>query len=346
MIAMAVVLSTSSPRSAPSGRRGLLLGATALLSGCASDAAPPGPRTAPPELADDVFVMSDGARLPIRVWLPEGPPQTVVLALHGFNDSRDAWEIPAPDFAAAGMAVYAPDQRGYGAAPGRGLWPGGEALTDDAAEMVGLLQRRYPGVRLVLMGESMGGAVLMRLATRPDPPEVAGYVLVAPAVWGRARMNIFMRTGLWLAANLLPGMEISRPPPPVRVVASDNRDALIRLSRDPLTILSTRMDTLRGLVDLMDGALDAAFRFTARALFMYGAHDELVPKEATLAIWRALPSVPHCLAYYPNGWHLLLRDLDREVPIGDAIAWIRDPVAPLPSGADATAREWLGGQAA
>ena len=343
---MAVVLSTSSPRLVPLGRRRLLLSATALLAGCATEAAPPGPRMAAPILTDDAFILSDGARLPLRTWFPDGSPRVVVLALHGFNDSRDAWEIPAPDFADAGMAVYAPDQRGFGDAPGRGLWPGSEALTDDAAEMVGLLRARHPNAPLVLMGESMGGAVLMRLAVRPDAPEVAGYVLVAPAVWGRARMNIFMRTGLWLASNLLPGMEVSRPPPPVQVYASDNRSALIRLSHDPLTILSTRMDTLNGLVDLMDSALAAAARFTARALFMYGAHDELVPKEATLATWRALPPGPHTLAYYRDGWHLLLRDLDREVPIGDIIAWVRAPGLPLPSGADRVARDWLAGQQA
>ena len=342
MIAMAVVLSTSPPRS----RRRLLVAATALLSRCASEAAPPGPRTAPPTLAGDAFVMSDGARLPLRTWLPDGPLNAVVLALHGFNDSRDAWEIPAPDFTAAGMAVYAPDQRGFGDAPGRGLWPGTEALTEDAAEMVSLLRTRHPNLPLVLMGESMGGAVLMCLATRPDAPAVAGYVLVAPAVWGRARMNVFMRTGLWLVATLTPGMEISRPPPPVRVIASDNRAALIRLSTDPLTILSTRMDTLNGLVDLMDAALAAAPRFTARALFMYGAEDELVPKEATLATWRALPPAPHSLAYYPNGWHLMLRDTHREVPIGDVVAWTRDPAGRLPSGADAAARAWLSEQPA
>ena len=338
---MAAVLSTSPPRSVSPGRRRLLLGAAALLSGCATEAAAPGPRTTPSALQDDAFVMSDGARLPLRVWLPEGRPRVVILALHGFNDSRDAWEIPAPDFTAAGMALYSPDQRGFGDAPGRGLWPGAEALIDDAAEMTDLLRRRYPGTPVILMGESMGGAVLMCLATRRGAPAVAGYVLVAPAVWGRARMNVFMRTGLWLAANLLPGMELSRPPPPVQIFASDNREALIRLSRDPLTILSTRMDTLRGLVDLMDAALAASYLFTARALLMYGAHDELVPKEATLTTWRALPRGPHELAFYPNGWHLMMRDLDREVPIGDAIAWIREPAAPLPSGADRAARDWL-----
>ena len=61
------------------------------------------------------FVMPDGTRLPYREWLPAGPPTAVVLALHGMNDSRDAWEYPGPDFAAGGIAVFAPDQRGFGA---------------------------------------------------------------------------------------------------------------------------------------------------------------------------------------------------------------------------------------
>ena len=61
------------------------------------------------------------------------------------------------------------------------------------------------------MGESMGAAVLMCLATAPDPPPVDGYVLVAPAVWGRAEMNVFLRAGLWLFANLVPGLHGDRP---------------------------------------------------------------------------------------------------------------------------------------
>ena len=57
---------------------------------------------------------------------------------------------------------------------------------DDARTMARLLRQRYPDTRLILMGESMGAAVLMRLATSPAPPaDVSGYVLIAPAVWGR-----------------------------------------------------------------------------------------------------------------------------------------------------------------
>jgi hypothetical protein len=78
-----------------------------------------------------------------------------------------------------------------------------------------------------------------------------------------------------------------------------------------------------------------------------------VPEEATVATWRGLAranpelGAPTCLvrtAFYPNGYHLLTRDLDRAIPTGDVIAWIRAPTAPLPSGADRAAQTWLARQ--
>jgi alpha-beta hydrolase superfamily lysophospholipase len=287
----------------------------------------------------DTFVMPDGTVLPYRDWLPKATPSAVVLALHGMNDSRDAWEIPAPVMAQAGIAVFAPDLRGFGATRTRGFWPGSDGLAADARVMARLLRARYPHTKLILMAESMGAAALMVLATQPDPPPVDGYVLIAPAVWGRSKMSFLMRATLWFADHTMPGLALTGSGF-VKVTATDNRDALIRLSTDPLTIHATRVDAIEGLVDLMDQALADAPRFNAPALFLYGGHDELVPARATAATWRALPP-GETEAFYPNGYHLLLRDTDRAVPIGDVIAWIRDPSAPLPSGADKAAAPWL-----
>ena len=69
----------------------------------------------------------------------------------------------------------------------------------------------------------------------------------------------------------------------------------------------------------------------------------MVPKEATAATWRALPSEP-VRAFYPDGYHLLLRDLDRETRLRDIIAWIDGGETPLPSGADRAAEIWLASQ--
>ena len=185
--------------------------------------------------------MTDGTQLPYRVWMPDEAPRAVVLALHGMNDSRDAWEYPAPDLAAAGIAVFSPDQRGFGTTPDRGLWAGGHEMADDARRMADLLRARYPHTRLILMGESMGAAVLMVLAAEPHPPPVDGYVLIAPAVWGRAEMNFFLRAALWVISNTVPGMTVGGGGGLVHVKASDNYAAIRRLSDDPLTIHDTRM---------------------------------------------------------------------------------------------------------
>jgi len=97
-------------------------------------------------------------------------------------------------------------------------------------------------------------------------------------------------------------------------------------------------------VNLMSAALASAPRIHEPALFLYGGKDELIPKRAMASAWRELPAGER-MAYYPDGYHLMLRDIGREVPIGDIISWIFHPSAPLPSGADRAAPAWLQRQA-
>ena len=236
-----------------------------MLGACSARLPPYGTADAPllvHPVADDAFTMADGARLPVQVWLPPSgqPPRAVILALHGFNDSRDQWALPGPVFASAGIAVYAPDQRGFGDTAARQTWPGVKALVDDADTMARELHRRYPATPVYVMGESMGGAVALDLAARPNPPPIAGTIMLSPAVWGRSEQGFVLASALWAANGVAPGYRITAGDVPVRVHASDNRAALIALARDPLTIRSTQVSVLKGLVDLMDSAQAAAPR--------------------------------------------------------------------------------------
>ncbi|MEJ1978393.1 MAG: alpha/beta fold hydrolase [Acetobacteraceae bacterium] len=267
------------------------------------------------------------------------PPRIVVLALHGFNDSRDTWALSAPVFAAHDAAVFAPDQRGFGGAPDRGGWPGVQHLVSDADAMARDLRRRFPAARLFVMGISMGGAVVMDLAASPTPPPVDGYVMLAPAVWGREEQGAALSAALWAVNGVAPGYHITGNEVPTVVHASDNRAALIALGEDPLTILTTKVSTLKGLVDLMDSAQAAAPHVRGPALVAYGAHDDLVPPSAMSKAWTNLPPGTR-LALYPNGYHLLMSDLNRLAVINDVLAWMQSPDALLPSGADIAAAAW------
>ena len=97
-----------------------------------------------------------------------------MLAIHGFNDYSHAFEGPALDWAKDGIETYAYDQRGFGGAPGRGLWPGEGRLALDAIIASRILRQAYPGRKVFLAGESMGGAIATLAATGTMSGVIAG----------------------------------------------------------------------------------------------------------------------------------------------------------------------------
>ena len=295
-------------------------------------------------LTEDHYIATDGTVLPLRSWRPDRTPDAVILALHGFNDYSNAFALPAPALVARGIAIYAYDQRGFGAAPNRGHWAGADIMADDAADAARLLRQKYPDRPLYLLGESMGGALAILAATRPHPAPVDGVILAAPAVWGRQTMNIFERGALWVA-GLMPSMQFSNRSIPVKIMPSDNIPMLRALGADPLVIKETRSDTLNGLVDLMSEALVAGPRLQTKALVLYGENDKIVPRGPVERLVESLPGTSRQrLALYPKGYHMLLRDLDAEIVLGDIATWLHDSNAALPSGADHAARTILAGR--
>lgn len=306
-----------------------------VFTACAPRLQLPGPTTIAPALSDDVIIAPDGARLPLRVWAPDGPPKIVVLGLHGFNDYSNGFENPGEIWAKHGVITYAYDQRGFGAAPNRGYWAGTEAYVDDLRMVAGLLRQRHPGLPLYILGESMGGAIVMVAMASDVPPTNDGVILIAPAVWGRDFMPFYQTVSLWLSAHTFPWVRLTGGGLSIR--PSDNIEMLRKFSADPMVIKATRVDTIHGLVDLMDEAQDSAPKLTQRTLILYGLKDEIVPDSPTFAMIKHLPQhnpPTHTVALYTKGYHMLLRDLQAKRVIDDALAWMEHPGQPLPSGAD------------
>jgi len=308
-----------------------------LLLGCLASCAAPHTQVSSeistlPVLYPQRAVMDDGYELPLTAWQPDGEPRAVVLALHGFNDYRNAFSGLGPHFAASEIITYAYDQRGFGETAQRGLWPGTEILQADAAAIAQLICQEYPDLPLFLLGESMGGAVVMDTMNEADETCVDGVILVAPAVWGWQTMPLWQQSALWLAAHVAPGYALTGEG--VEITPSDNIEMLRALGRDPLVIKETRIDTVFGLTDLMESALLASSQLTIPTLILYGERDEIIPKRPICQMLGTLPGL-HTrqwrLVLYPDGYHLLTRDLQAEVVLQDMTAWLHDQGAALPS---------------
>jgi acylglycerol lipase len=286
-----------------------------------------------PRLEPDAAVSFDGAKLGLTTWQAKGEPWAVVVAAHGMNDYANAFHFAAEAWAEQGITTYAYDQRGFGRSPGRGIWAGDELMIDDLRTVTALARARHPNAVITVVGESMGGSVAAAAFATDRPPTADRLVLLAPGVWGFKAQPLPNKTLLWLAANFT-GAKVYTPPAWLtdRIYPTDNRDELIAMGRDRLMIWGARSDTLYGLVRLMDRAARKVGEDQLPTFYLYGANDQIIPKNAAFkAVKRLHPSDRS--AYYASGHHLLTRDKARAMVIADVLSFIRDPDAPLPSGA-------------
>jgi alpha-beta hydrolase superfamily lysophospholipase len=202
-------------------------------------------------------------------------------------------------------------------------------MLEDLRICAALLRARYPQAILAVAGVSMGGAVAQAAMASDRPPDVDRLVLVAPAVWGWSSQPLPNKSSLWLMAHTLRGKVIEPPDWLTRkITPTDNRAELIRMGRDPQMIWGARPDAIYGLVGLMETAYRSVGQAKVPTAFLYGAHDQIIPRNAAFPASAKLKA-GDISAYYPDGYHLLLVDHAAPRVWADIAGYLKAPDRPL-----------------
>ena len=293
------------------------------------------------------FTSFDGAELGLSVWEAQNTtnPEYIVIGVHGMNDYAEAFEYAGSYWATRGVTTYAYDQRGFGRSHARGLWPKEELIREDLRTAIKLTRQRHPDAILSLVGISMGAAVIMTVFGSDNPPtNVDRTILSGPGLRGWGGLPWFHSVSLRALSSILPNLVVAPPKFVVRkITASDNSDMLVRLASDKLTQRDNRIDQVYGVVSLMENGHKAATQLPKNTLMLYGAQDDVIPENFMRRTATTLATHVRT-AYYENGYHMLMRDLQHENVLEDQLAFMRDPRAALPSGAPSI--PWAPGQLA
>ncbi|MDP4772130.1 MAG: lysophospholipase [Limnohabitans sp.] len=308
-----------------------------LLAGCSA----PTPPIHTPSAADKIvpaqvipaapmqFEVPGGESLAARVWSTP-KPRLIVLGVHGFNDYSKAFEPMAQHLVAElGATVYAYDQRGFGANPQPGVWRGEDTLLSDLRHIASQLRERHPGLPLTVVGESMGGA-LVWVAAAESPGLVADQlVLKAPAVWGELSMPWYQRFSLQFMNAVAPDMVFTgRGVQSLGITPTNDPEVSRDLGRDPFFIKATRVSSLAGVTSLMGRAQNLNTRPPQRSLVLYGLRDRIIPPSPVcdwLTHLNAGGTARTALDWvvYPEGWHLLTRQLQTREVLQDLQHWLQ-----------------------
>ncbi len=220
---------------------------------------------------------------------------TGIVLLHGWGESADTWRPLLDELASIGRRAIAVDLPGFGSASALARGPLLPQLDEFAAALV---LEWGGGDPVVVAGASLGGAVALRLAERPDLP-IAGVVPVSPAGlempgWFdcverdpivRRLLDLPMPVPSALVRSLV-GADARLDP---RAAQQDVVDAFAgdHGSRRSSAAL---LDSGRGLLpELATAPFDLAL-VACPVMLVWGAHDRLVPDSGSRGVLDALPA--------------------------------------------------------
>ena len=262
---------------------------------------------------------ADGERLFFRSWKPAGVPRAAVVFLHGLGDHSGLYPMLADALVPCGMAVYAPDLRGNGRSPGpRGHIDSWSRFGEDLRRLAVRVRAAEPGIPLFLLGNSLGGLIVLDYALR-CPEGVRGVVALSPPLGGIGVPPVLLALGrvasrVWPRFSLETGMDLtglSRDPQVVRDVLADplfHRRGTARLSTE-VTAAIARVQ-------------QDAPRFPLPVLVMHGSADHMVLPDGSRRFIDRVGHPDKRLIEYEDAYHALLADLDRERVLADLVEWI------------------------
>lgn len=260
------------------------------------------------------FDGSDQTELFFQTWTPENVRGVLVIT-HGLAEHSECYHPLAKNLADDGWLVYAWDMRGHGRSEGkRGYVRHLDDYVTDLGELYRLVTARHPDHSLIFFGHSMGGLVTTRFLETQDV-EYAALALSSPEMGLNMAVPKLKEQLAIIANRWLPKITMY------------NEIKYEDLTRDENMIKSYRADNLRhdkispglflSMVESFPLALNEAGRIQKPVLMQVAGEDRLVDPRAARAVFDKLPNKKSQFLLYPESYHEVFNDLDREQAIAD-----------------------------
>ena len=257
-------------------------------------------------------ITADGVHELVRRWEPTGGARAEMVLCHGVAEHSGRYEAVGDHFAAAGIAVTAYDQIGFGASGGRRAWV--ESWSEILDQLQTHVERALEtGKPTVLLGHSGGGLLALEyvLSERPgvDLLVLSAVLLRGGARWQRLLAPILAAIAPKLEIpNALDGAKLSRDPAVAEAYFSD-----------PLVLTKTTSHYGNEMLTAMDRVRGSLRSLDTPTLVLHGASDMIVPPQSSAALGD-VPGVERRL--YPALRHELFNEPEGMDIVDEVIAWI------------------------
>jgi alpha-beta hydrolase superfamily lysophospholipase len=268
-------------------------------------------------------------KIPCMVWVDKQEPKAAMLCIHGFGLHKGTYDAFANEMAKMGIATYAIDVRGFGAWVRKGK---NRIDFDGTMSDIGLalneIRRLHPDLKIIVLGESMGGAIAMK-AAQMYPDMVYGLISSVPA--GDRYDKADSEMGV-VKHVFLHGFDAPLDVGPAIVGRATKKDSLKQTwLNDPLTRTEVSANELIAFKNFMNSTFDMAPRIkNTKVLFIQGSNDKLVRPAGTYKLFGNLATPHREIVLSKTAEHLIFEDGQfNNEDLKFVSRWISNNIAPL-----------------
>ncbi|KAI0753189.1 lysophospholipase [Daedaleopsis nitida] len=276
-----------------------------------------------------------------RTYAASGSPCAVLVFVHGFAEHVGRYEWAHGVYASRGITVFTFDGRGFGrtaldnakkstdSAYGKTSWAEQFA---DVEHWVKYVKKEHPGLPVFLMGQSMGGGVVLGFGTRTSAPPaketlsmLSGIIAASPLVLQTTPAPKIKRYVGGKLSVLLPSFLIHAPIP------------IEDLSHDPVANHANSEDpwiiqkgSLKGLHDMLSGGEQLLWNDHKHwptdlpLLIVHGTDDKVTSFNASQEFFDKVAATDKEFRAFEGGYHELVHEPAgmKERFMEECISWL------------------------
>jgi acylglycerol lipase len=255
-----------------------------------------------------------------RCWIPDGQPKAVILVVHGVSEHIARYDYMADHLVPRGYAVYGLDHQGHGKSQGQRVFVERfQVYVDDLKTFHDMVCRDKPGLKVFMLGQSMGGLIATSYTVQHQQ-ELAGLIVLAPALAFGDSVS---------GATIVAGRVLSKLAPRMGVKAVGStyisRDEAVveAFDKDPLIYhgkLTARLGS--EMLATMDRIQQQMPAIQLPLLIMQGSSDKLVSLEGSKLLYEKAASADKTLKIYDGFYHEVFHDPDSGRAFDDLDSWL------------------------
>jgi alpha-beta hydrolase superfamily lysophospholipase len=266
---------------------------------------------------------SDNEPIYLQRWQPATSPKAIVLITHGVAEHSECYHHTGEALAKNNLDVWAWDLPGHGKSYGqRGYVKSFSEYTERLKEVLAEVRRHSDAkIPIFLLGHSMGGMITFQFALANPTASVKAYILSSPAFGVKVQVPFVKDQAARVLMHVAPKLTI-----PHQIIYEDlTRDAeLVKTYyKDPLRHTKFSAPLYLGILDAMESAQKRAYEFTMPLLIQAAGQDKIVDVLATQEIFAKIGSPQKTLKIYPESFHEIFNDTNKQEVIDDFLAFLR-----------------------